>query len=181
MDVNNVNCKTKKGFTLLEMMIFVTLMSIVLLTMVGYTIHVMKVMKANEHRLWANIYAENIKEWLDGERESSVGNVRFYASDEIPTYTNTTAQHASLLNSATVRRYCLNNNFGDYNTMYSISFSNATSCSFGSLSPPIYRRELFLIRNNVATGPVYVIIRVSWYEGGILNSVVLDNVYTDWE
>lgn len=58
-----------KSFTLVEVLIFVTLISLIFIT-VSYTVTIsLKNTKINEHKILATHYAEELKEWLRGEKE----------------------------------------------------------------------------------------------------------------
>src|SRR3989344_8270460 len=89
-----------KAFTLIEIMIFVSLLSIVLIVTVGYVTRLLMNMKVNEHKIFATFYVEEVSEWLLGERESDWNNFHSKASVSAPGTT-----------------YCLNNSLSPNNTI----------------------------------------------------------------
>ena len=60
----------KKSFTLIEVLIFVTLISLIFIALsylITYSLHTTKI---NEHKILATHYAEELREWLRGEKEA---------------------------------------------------------------------------------------------------------------
>src|SRR3990167_6886792 len=57
-----------KAFTLIEIMIFVSLLSMVLIVAVGYVTRLLMNMKVGEHKIYATFYVEEVSEWLISER-----------------------------------------------------------------------------------------------------------------
>jgi type II secretory pathway pseudopilin PulG len=59
----------KKSFTLIEVLIFVTILSLFLLLLPRSLIISLRNLKIQEHKILATRYAEELLEWLRGEKE----------------------------------------------------------------------------------------------------------------
>lgn len=149
------------GFTIMEVLIFITILNIIFIAMAGFTVRLIYTMKVNEHKLRATIYAEEIKEWLNGERET----------DWATLYTKATPGGAT---------YCFNRPRDPSETLAN-SFPQTFPpdvCNFDaviSLPPSIYRRTFVLRR--IPPNQVNADIVVSWYEGATLYSSTINTVY----
>lgn len=154
----------KKGFTLIELIVFVTILSTILVTMAGFTVSIHRRLKINSHKVIANFHAENLKEWLNGERISDWPAVQ---------------AKASLSPSAPIV-YCLNNAIPlSHSISTLISGSCATYSGVVGTVPIMYKRELSLVRDT--SGTVISRITVSWLEDGVPYSVTNSSVYSFWQ
>lgn len=159
--------KYTKGFTLLEVMIFTTILSVVLVAAAAFTTRLVYNLRINEHKIYANIYSSELMEWLSSERE---------------------ADWTSIYNAATNSpgtTYCVNDDLQLTTTMADILPTAGGSCLYNGITgktPTIYKRELILVRNGV--NQVTATVRVSWQErnsGGLATySDELQAVYTSW-
>ena len=59
----------KKSFTLIEVLIFVTILSLFFVVASAVTITSLQNLKVQEHKILATRYAEELLEWLRGEKE----------------------------------------------------------------------------------------------------------------
>lgn len=66
-----MNKKEKEGFTLVEVLIFVVLISMIFITVSYYITFSLYNTKVNEHKILATRLAEETREWLRGEKEIS--------------------------------------------------------------------------------------------------------------
>lgn len=158
--------KSTRGFTLVELMIFVSLLSIILVICAAFVTKLMANMKHNEHRILATFYAEEVKEWLNGEREADWNDFHSMAVADIDGET-----------------YCLNSPLLTSDAITSLIAGACTSYDgVGTLQPKIYKRELKLLKNN-ATNPTYVeaIVTVKWVEGQVEQEVSINSIYQLWE
>jgi len=60
----------QKAFSLIEVLIFVTILSIFFVLAAAVTIASLRNMKVNEHKILATYYAEELVEWLRDEKEA---------------------------------------------------------------------------------------------------------------
>ena len=151
-----------KAFTLIEIMIFVSLLSMVLIVTVGYVTRLLMNMKVGEHKIYATFYVEEVSEWLISERFADWDGFQGRASF-----------------SATGTTYCLNDNLNLNNTI-AILDSKIFPCPFNGITgnnPLIFRRTVTL-RKNAAATQVIANVAVSWVDNGVTYTQQVENVYT---
>jgi Tfp pilus assembly protein PilV len=59
----------KHGFTIIEVLIFVTLLSLIFVSVSYIITNTLRNTKQNEYRIVATHYADELKEWLRGEKD----------------------------------------------------------------------------------------------------------------
>lgn len=158
---------TKRGFTLLEVMIFTTILSVVLVSAAAFTTRLVYNLRINEHKILANVYASELLEWLNSEREANWNTVYNMASNSPGT------------------TYCVNGNIlvttlSTDTTVFRIPVAG-NPCGFDGITgrnPAIFRRELILVRNS--TNQVTATVRVTWQEAGVTYSDEIQAIYTSW-
>src|SRR3989344_5893759 len=167
-----------KAFTLIEIMIFVSLLSMVLIVAVGYVTRLLMNMKVNEHKIYATFYVEEVSEWLISERYADWDGFQSKA-DATPT---------GFI-------YCFNNNLDLDDTVaildpsYTTPNANRpyrvadpTNCPRTGItgnSPSIFRRVVTL-KKNAAVNATQVTTRVavSWTDNEVPYTQQVENVYT---
>lgn len=63
--------RSDDGITLLETVIFVTILSIIILAIVFSTVQSLKRTQFNQRKVFATRYAEELEEWMRGEKEAN--------------------------------------------------------------------------------------------------------------
>ena len=163
MKINN-----RTSFTLLEVMIFIMILSVVLVSATSYITRLLVNLRANEHRTNAVYLADDVKEWLNGERESNSWDV------------------FSAKGTAAGATYCVNQLLNLNNTIVQLgpptniipAGNCTTNASIHPGLPAIYRRQLILHTNNVVPPTqITASITVSWVENGVPKSVVTKSIY----
>ena len=140
----------KKGFTLLEVMIFTTILTIVLVSAAAFTTRLVYNLRINEHKIFANWNSIfNAAANAPGTTYCVNGNLTV----------STTFADTSVFRIPTVGNPC--------------NFNGITG-----RVPAIFRRELILTRNS--TNQVTATVRVSWQEGATVYSDEIQAVYTSW-
>lgn len=158
---NNIN-KTE-GFSLIEVIVFMTLVSIVLISAVGFTMRLVHTMSYNQHKLYATHYVQDLKEWLDGERESDWVTFQSYSSE------------------AGVA-YCVNNEIAISNTLASLSTGTCGFTGVGTQDPRVFRRTLILTKDVPGTANrVTALLEVAWMEDNVLHTESITTVYSLWQ
>ncbi len=158
----------KKGFTLLEVMIFTTILTVVLVSAAAFTTRLVYNLRINEHKIFANVYASELLEWLTSEREAN-WNSLYTAAGNAP---------------GDITTYCVNGNLTVNTTFADSVFRIPTvgnPCAFNGITgrvPAIFKRELILTINS--TNQVTATVRVSWQEGATVYSDEIQAVYTSW-
>lgn len=155
------------GFSIIEIIVFVSLLSIILVAAVGYTVRLVFTMTHNRHKILATHYVDEVKDWLDGERESDWEVFQGRSS----TGTGTT--------------YCMN---APLQLLTRLNTLAAGACGFNGIgaviptNPLIYRRTLTLQKDQAETArTVTATIRVSWRDEGVLYTESIETIYSLWE
>lgn len=152
--------RTPFGFSIIEVIIFIGILSVVLTAALGFTIKMIMTVRVNEHRLYASHYVEEVKEWLDGEREADWEEFESHATT-----------------GGTV--YCINNTLGITDTLDSLVTG---VCTTNGLTPAIYHRELTLSKNSPTTATrVNATVEVTWIEEGVQYVEQIQTGYSVWE
>ncbi len=145
------------GFSLIEVLVFVTILALFFVTASAVVTVSLRNMKINEHKILATRYGEEALEWLRGEKEEDWST---FVSD-------------SRFSSNPVT-YCFND----------LSWSSPTPCNTDALTPAIFKREGILERLDCGDGfycKVIVTITVHWRELGTSYQVPLNTIFTIWE
>ncbi len=139
-------------------MVFVSLITIILVAAAGYTVKIIQNMSYNQHKMYATRYVEDVKEWLDGERE---------------------ADWIVFESKADGSEYCLNSEILlDFDVF---DLDSTVECDFtgiGNTSPSIFKRTLTLSKSGTS---VTAVITVSWYENTDLRQESLETTYSVWQ
>lgn len=160
----NTSLHRQQGFSLIEVIVFVSLVSIILVAAAGFTVQMLHTMSYNQHKLIATHYTNDVKEWLDGEREA-----------DWPTFVNASSASGSV--------YCLNNPIAISDDISDFTPTTIALCPFTGISgetTPIYRRTLVLQSAN-AGSTVTATIEVMWFENGATTSERIETVYSVWQ
>jgi prepilin-type N-terminal cleavage/methylation domain-containing protein len=147
---------SKKGFSLIEVLVFVSILGMFFVIAIAVTISSLRNMKINEHKILATKYGEELLEWFRSQKEKDFQVFATYAGD-----------------SGT--SYCFNS--------LRISWPGTGSCStYNGLNPPIYTRDAILTKSgSPTTTTVSVEITVSWQEIGNTYTVPINSVFYIYE
>jgi len=152
--------RTSLGFSIIEIIIFIGILSVVLTAALGFTVRMIMSVRVNEHRLRATYYVEEVKEWLDGEREADWATFESFASP------------AGVV-------YCMNQPLTLTDTLGTLT---PGACTSNGLVPAIYHRELTLSKDNPSTATrVDATIQVTWMENGVQYVEKIQTGYSVWE
>ncbi len=160
------NRSSQSAFSIIEVIVFASMLSVVLVAAVGYTVRLVFTMTHDRHKILATHFAEETQEWLNGERESDWEQF----------------QNRSTVAGTT---YCVNNALALSTTLASLS---SGACGFTGIgtatatNPLIFRRQLILSKDRAQTATrVTATIRVSWQDEGVLYTEEVVSVYSVWE
>jgi type II secretory pathway pseudopilin PulG len=95
----------KKSFTLIEVLIFLAILSLFFVAAAAVTIVSLRNLKVQEHKILATRYAEELLEWLRGEKEADWNQFATYND----TYCFNSSPIISWGNSGNCSSYSLNN------------------------------------------------------------------------
>lgn len=130
------------GFTLVEVLVFITILSGVFVTTLAIATQALRVSKTAEHRTLAAHYADELSEWMLSESEEDWDS---FITNRVPTATST---------------YCFNQEpIGSWP-------STSGACTAYTLNT-IYKRDVILTKTAIGSGQyqVQADITVTWTEG----------------
>ncbi|MCL4364173.1 hypothetical protein M1328_02955 [Patescibacteria group bacterium] len=144
----------KKSFSLIEVLVFITILSLFFIAAMTVATYSLKNMKSAEYKILASHLAEQGMEWMRSEKESNWN--QFTARD---------------LGGGTT--YCLKN----------LNWNSPSACPDYSLgTPAIFQREVTV--TNQAGTPVTSVdveVDVSWYEQSNKITIPVKTVFSIWE
>lgn len=151
------NLTIKKSFTLIEVLIFSAIVSTFFVSAAAITTFLLRSMKANEHKIIATRYAEELLEWVRAEKEKNWDNVITGCFNQSPIITTTDCAIVS--------------NLSDSNLL-------------GEAPNKIYNRwSLEKDKVTIDSQDIQktITVNVEWIEGRNLQSVTLDTIVAVWE
>jgi len=144
-----------KGFTLIEILIFTSIVSVFFITAAAVSAFSLSIMRTNENRIYATHYAEEVSEWLLNEKDAS----------DWPTF------------SGRVGAWCMNTLAW---TSGSCPISGAGSYALGAEYSRQFNRDVVLTA--VGDGTISSSITVSWRDtNNNLMSVPINTIYAQTE
>jgi len=145
-----------KGFSLIEVLVFLTIISLFFITAVSITIFSLKNSKIQEYRILATRYAEEGNAWVSQEKE-----------DDWQAF----VLHDDSAGSGTT--YCLN----------TLDWNTKTDCNGTySLGPPnIFRRALLITKSGNPVDKITAELTVGWLENEVEQKIVVNSVLNLWE
>lgn len=149
----------KKGFSLLEVIVATSLLSIILVASVSFTTSLIKNMEYNKTKLYATRHLDDLKEFVDGERLSDWSSF---------------ATNATLAGN----KFCFNGLISDTTTIPSTLDCKNFNGVVNSVGPKIFKREVTLSGN---INKVTATFEVSWQQGGRTYTEDAVTVYTQWQ
>lgn len=154
--------KFKKGFTLIEVLVFVSILGLFFVMAAAVSIASVRFVKINEHKVLATKHAEDIVEWLRSEKESDWDTFVSKADGSV---------------------YCFNDPVTDVNETINDQAAGACAGYTGltGVTPAIFKREVTLSRVGSPTYQVNVEVEVSWLESSTTYSVPVQTVFSVWE
>ncbi len=149
--------KNEQSFTLVEVLVFLTILSLFFITVSAITTYSLRNLKTQENKMIATNYAQQLLEWLRGQKEKDWNEF-------------------AKKSSTTGITYCFNNNLS-----LDSNFPTSGRCNNYNLDLR-FKREATL--TNLTNNPVAKIklgITVKWQEGNNIFSVPLDTIFSIWE
>lgn len=157
------------GFSLIEVLVFITVFSLFFIIAASVVTTTLRITKQNQNKIKATHYAEELKEWLQAEKEINWGGTAF--STQVTSFT----EHTTI--SPTLTDFCFNDNpISDWP-------NTGTSACYMMLDNQ-FRRIATFSASSVDNGYIKQIngdISVEWMDGKILHKVPLKVVFSVWE
>ncbi len=150
---------SQKGLSLLEVLAFVTILSLIFVSIAYSTGQSIKRTKFNEQKLIATRYAEELEEWIRGEKE--VDWTTFY----------------DLYAGSPGKTYCFDDTVYDVNN--NMSWPTEGSCNGVYGLRDTYVREVILTQS--LNSQVQVVIEVRWRDAQNTFNVPINTILTKWE
>jgi len=151
-----MNNNPQKGFSLIEVLVFVTILGLFFVAAAAVTLFSLRNMKVSEHRIIATHYAEELLSWMKNEKDDNwnvfMGNT---GAENVPVY------------------YCFPS------LSWTVSSLLPDPCTAGDKIVSIYTREAVLTK--ISSSQINVQITVDWDDSNITYSVPLNTVFTLWE
>lgn len=148
--------KIKTGFSLLEVLIFVSILSLFFITAISVSIYTLRDMRVSQERIFASTYGTELVEWFKAERDTDWNT--FYSNAQ-----------------------SFNGGCKEFNTVNTISWTNLPLCtgnSIGSINE-IYPFVRKVTIPTPAVGSVTIQISVEWTEGKNTYTVPINTVFTE--
>lgn len=140
------------GFTLVEIIISVALLSYVFVAAASYVSTTMRLTRVNQHLLIANRHAENLLEWTQSQKEKDWDAFVNQAS------------------GPTSSTYCFNTVLDRNTTWPTPSACNGQYNGIQGLPPEIFDREVVLTTIGTPVTSIHAEVTVKWYESGKFHS-----------
>jgi len=142
------------GFSLIEVLIFISILSIFFVAAISVSVTSLRNMKINEHKIIATRYSQELLDWIRAEREE-----------------NWDAFH-----NKSIGTYCFNS------IDLPSEWPDIVECSDYSLGSGIkYKREVNLSQVDGSTTQVEIKITTKWQELGNTYSVPINTIVAIWE
>jgi len=148
-----------RGFSIIEVLIFVSILSIFFVVATSVTIASLRNMKINEHKILAARYAEEAVEWLRDQKEADWKSFLTRASG-----VNWCFAETPINTGWTLQRTC---NSSDYLIVNSVTSTFKRNVTLNSIGNPVSQ--------------VNINVTVSWQELGNTYQVPVKTVFTLWE
>lgn len=143
-----------KSFTLIEVLIFVSILSLVFVTAATTTVYFLHSLKANEYKLIATRYSEELIEWLKAQKDIDW----------------------TLFTQKSDKTYC-------FNTTPIVAWPSEGSCTLYNLDSLYYRQVTLqsIIDGNGVLSQVSIAQKVQWLDSGNTYNIPINTRFSLWE
>jgi len=159
--VHRVYKKSISGFSLIEVLIFVSIASMFFVTVAAITTTALRDMKISEHKIVATRYAQELLSWIKVEKEDNWTN-----------FSNRDITYGTV--------YCFNTditNLTDWPTQGPCNTENNND-NYSLGVPPMYLRQATITVNNNSAN---ILVEVKWREGKSILTVPINTILSVWE
>lgn len=141
--------KFKSSFTLIEILVFVTILTLFFISAVTVTTYFLQTIKYQQYKILATHYVEEAVEWLKSEKEKDWEQFSSYDS------------------SGNGTTYCFND----------LNFNSLGPCENFSLANSLFKRELIIKNIGSPVNQVETVVTVYWQERNTENKVFVKSVF----
>lgn len=142
----------RAGFSLIEVLIFSVLFSMVFLGVTSAMISSLRNTKQSQRRIMATYYAGELKDWLKGQKELN--------------FSNFPKSGTQCFNTSPI-------------ASWGVTGSCGSSFTLGQGSDIVFKR--YVTFTNGTSTQVNVNITVEWNEGNVVTTLPLNTRFTSWE
>lgn len=147
----------KQSFSLIEVIIFTSILSILFVAAASVMTYTMKQNSVQIDKLYATHYNDELNEWIRGERELGWNQFASYALAAAP--------NDSI--------YC----FSTANPQWTLFVNTENECQF-TLSDKFRRYAILKPVNSSPTTRIDVTVKTEWMDGTSIRSAVFQSVYS---
>ncbi len=144
--------KNRAGFSLIEVLIFSALFSMIFLAVTSAMVSSLRNTKQSQRRIMATYYASELKDWLKGQKETS--------------FANFPKSGTQCFNTSPITAWGATGNCG-------------SSFTLGQGSDIVFKR--YVSFTNGTSTQVNVNVTVEWNEGNVVTTLPLNTRFTSWE
>ncbi len=177
--------KSEQSFSLLEVLIFVTILSLFFVAALTVTIASLRSTKVNENKLIAKHYAQELYDWLRTQKELNWGGTCFYSPAEAGTvpscYSPTENENTFTIRASTFpREYCFQTS---PITSWPSILGSLDNCPYtvGGGFQRYVKFTLVTNENQAYIDKVKASIVVKWVDAGTVYETPIDTVFSIWE
>ena len=171
MKIKHIN---EKAFSLIEVLVFVTIFGLFFVLAASVVTTTLRITRQNQNKIKATHYAEELREWIDSEREFDWGG-EAYSAGVITSTTPFTERVTQYYPSTNYADYCFND------PQLSSWPSRGVNSCYLQLDNGFRRIATFSANPGTYINQVSVKIAVEWLEGEKLMTVPLNAVFSIWE
>lgn len=153
------------GFSILEVIIFTTLISIALVASAGFTTQLLRNMSFNQNKIMATYFVESISEFLNWHR-----------LDDWIVFEARAGTGAGFIYCYTAANY-LNASFDQ------AAVASINNCPYETMAgfPTPFRGTIVMQKTSNQANGVTARIEVSWFQDGVVQSQSIDRSYSVWQ
>lgn len=173
--------KKQAAFSLVEVLIFTTVFALFFVLAATVVTTTLRITKENQNKIKATHYAEELKEWLQSEKEIDWGGTVFTGSFDTFTEIATQANPPPYTGAIPDTDFCFNASpIGDWPNR--VAEGNPDNC-YLMLENQFRRIATFsaTVIDGEYVKQVSADISVSWKDGNMLRSIPLQVTFSIWE
>lgn len=144
----------KRGFSLIEVLVFVTILSVFIIIAISVSVNSLRNIQINQHKILATKYSQELVDWLRGQKEEDFLTFAADRSDKTWCFKTVPVTGWPALSGV---------------------------CQAGDLINSIFKREVALVSNASPATSINVTVTVSWSELGNTYSVPVGTIFTIFE
>lgn len=164
--------KTKKAFSLVEVLIFVVVFSLFFITAATIVTTTLRITTTNQNKVKATHYIEELSEWLRSEKEVNWGGTIYSGSGPVSSFT----EQVTLLNPNPKTDFCFN-----FSPIVEWPTTGASNCNF-TMDGQFRRIATFSATiSDSYVNQIAATISTEWHDGVGIKSATVQKIFSIWE